>query len=363
MTESKVGLHQIIAMAGTEAELTEVLIASIAALVIDAAKAHPAYKLEAADREVQTAYGIALEASIDAYTAAEDAKAIKEAAKVAFDTYPSFQADVSVAVTIAKAAAARATAAANYATAVVAIAKTIAIGVDKDLNQYYIDALFSENAAKGASREAKASVVEAVEAAEFINLLSSLPPLTQKVVRETTRISSNPVMKSGGSYDNEFRREAVRIIGWPIPSLRTAKQFASIIDKRLTLSIASGAAQFESLMFGLGVPIRATDSEHIDQPYMPVEQLKSVEAVKKYPEYDVFFISWPAYGNQHTYQALMLFKGSTVIHVGEGPGGCCATDSFFDHLKEHFDRMRIVFPHFDSWSGIYDFPQVYTRKK
>jgi hypothetical protein len=362
MTESIVGLHQIIAMAGTEAELTEVLIASIAAQVIDAAKAHPAYKLEAADREAQTAYEVAFEASIDAYEAAEDAKAIEEAAKVAFDTYSSFQADVSVAVTIAKAAAARATAAANYATAVVAIAKTVAIGVDKDLRQYYTDALFAENGAKVASDKAKASAVEAVEAAEFINLLASLPPLAQKVVRETTRICSNPVMKSRVSYDDEFRSEVVGIIGWPIPCLRTAKQFASIIDKRLTLSIASGAAQFESLMFGLGVPIRATDSEHIDQPYMPVEQLKSVDAVKKY-ECDVLYISWPAYGDQHTYQALMLFKGSTVIYVGEGPGGCCATDSFFDHLKEHFDRMRIVFPHFDSWSGIYDFPQVYTRKK
>ncbi len=97
--------------------------------------------------------------------------------------------------------------------------------------------------------------------------------------------------------------------------------------------------------------------------YPPLEKINATNAVEKYPGCTLLMV-WPSYEEKWAERALSLFHslgGQKLIYVGEGPGGCCADDGFFEVLDlrwEELEEVRIPF-----WCGIHDSLTIYERKQ
>lgn len=64
-------------------------------------------------------------------------------------------------------------------------------------------------------------------------------------------------------------------------------------------------------------------------------------------------------GLDYGLNCLKRYKGKYFIHVGEGEGGCCATDGFFEYLFKNF-KIKESF-YIPQWYGIHDTLDVYER--
>jgi hypothetical protein len=92
--------------------------------------------------------------------------------------------------------------------------------------------------------------------------------------------------------------------------------------------------------------------------FLLVEELTGIQAVEKYPNHSLLMVwpdmaPWPA-------ETLSAYKGSTVLYVGEGDGGCTADEQFHKMLEQQFEEKNtIVIPQF--WC-IHDYLTVWSRR-
>jgi len=71
-------------------------------------------------------------------------------------------------------------------------------------------------------------------------------------------------------------------------------------------------------------------------------------------------LCWPGYREPFADQALADYAGSTLIYIGEGPGGHTADDAFFARLACEWDEEeRVAIPR---WPGTHDCLMVYRRR-
>jgi hypothetical protein len=71
------------------------------------------------------------------------------------------------------------------------------------------------------------------------------------------------------------------------------------------------------------------------------------------------FLCWPPHNNSFAYDALMRYRGDTLIYVGEDEYGCTADRTFFKELSRHW---KFIEGHkLPQWDGIYDYLEVHKR--
>jgi len=79
------------------------------------------------------------------------------------------------------------------------------------------------------------------------------------------------------------------------------------------------------------------------------------------PETAALLIVWPPYNEPMAAAALRAFRGAVLWYVGEGRGGACADDAFFDALEEDWEpdelHALIRFP------GLYDWAHRLVRRR
>lgn len=134
-----------------------------------------------------------------------------------------------------------------------------------------------------------------------------------------------------------------------------------IIGKK-TLEINCGKGLWSYCLKLLDCDIIATDPFTQDSSWITVEKLDAVSAVEKYnSECTVLFCSWPDYNKDYAFEALRRFTGDTVIYIGEGKTGNCATDSFFDFLTQYYQKLEIQNT-LQSWPFVNDSLSIYKKK-
>lgn len=162
---------------------------------------------------------------------------------------------------------------------------------------------------------------------------------------------------------------------WAIPSNRSIKFIADILDGRPVVEIGAGNGYWAWMLSQHGVEVAAydlhpvghelswfRDSEELSLPvkaeaYFDV-QLGGVNKLADHPDH-ALFLCWPTM-DPWAYDALRIYKGSLVIYIGEH-GGCNADDSFFQELEANWtyvERGPLV-----AWEGIHDSLTVYERKQ
>lgn len=90
-----------------------------------------------------------------------------------------------------------------------------------------------------------------------------------------------------------------------------------------------------------------------------VEKLSGIEAVQKYSDHTLLMI-WPSFGEKWAFETLQSYSGKTLLYIGEGSGGCCAEDDFWELIEKDWietETIRIPF-----WWGIHDRMILYKRK-
>jgi len=133
--------------------------------------------------------------------------------------------------------------------------------------------------------------------------------------------------------------------------------------------IGSGTGYWAKLISEQGGQIVATEisgnnsffpdsniGKHYPVKLLPRQKPKDL----KIPAIFSLFICWPPYDNPMAFQYLESYRGSTFIYVGEGAGGCTATEPFFELLDDKWQSIRtVVIPQFPA---IHDYLVIYKRK-
>lgn len=171
------------------------------------------------------------------------------------------------------------------------------------------------------------------------------------------------------------RRELVQRYAWSIP---TEEALAAVAAHGPVLDPMAGSGYWVRLLQNRGVDAVATDmlppesvggNHYHNQDGNPgfewttVEQMRAVQAVRKYGRGRSLFLSWPPYDDSNGHHAVCAHKavgGSVVIYVGEGPGGCTGDDAFHRLLDDAYEVVQeVAIP---QWPGIHDRLTVYRRR-
>ena len=95
------------------------------------------------------------------------------------------------------------------------------------------------------------------------------------------------------------------------------------------------------------------------QPWFPVLP-GDHDTPKHHPDRSLL-LCWPSYSEPWASQALANYKGGQLFYAGEGWGGCCADDSFFELLDAEWEEADTA-PDHVSYSGIHCYLTEYRRK-
>ena len=158
------------------------------------------------------------------------------------------------------------------------------------------------------------------------------------------------------------RRENVKLFGWGFPTGESMEKIKEHLNKNFSgeklLSICSGLGMPESWLVGKGFSVTMTDETPV---FEECEKLTAQKACEKYKStHEVLIVSWPPYGSECAYKCAEKGNFSCIIYIGEGLGGCCANDDFFNFLDEKYDIE--LYP-CKRWYGIHDQVFICTLKK
>lgn len=84
-------------------------------------------------------------------------------------------------------------------------------------------------------------------------------------------------------------------------------------------------------------------------------------------KYGAFILSWPDYSSGAGTKFLQRMKsGDKLVYQGEGSGGCCADDEFFEILDNDFieleEETSALNKHHVQFEGIHDYWSVYIKR-
>lgn len=164
------------------------------------------------------------------------------------------------------------------------------------------------------------------------------------------------------------RHDMVSTYAWSIPSPGDIAWVAGVLDGRSVVEVGAGTGYWAWQLSQAGVDVAAYDplepgENHFFQPVEPYVPLlrDDASASAKHPD-RALFLSWPSYDDPWAAHALSVYAGDRLIYAGEGGGGCCADDAFFDLLDAEWTEIGDS-PHHRSWSGINCYLSAYRRKE
>ena len=151
---------------------------------------------------------------------------------------------------------------------------------------------------------------------------------------------------------------------WALIDKIWTKDLAEWIGDRKTLEIMAGHGWLAKALEEHGVDIIATDNfewrgfrHSKGKPFDLVKNMGGLDAVKKYTRAEVLIVSWPPYENEEICNICEKWgPDRPIIYIGEGGGGCTATDTFHRNFNtdEHLE-MRIP-----QWDSLHDWLQIGT---
>lgn len=78
------------------------------------------------------------------------------------------------------------------------------------------------------------------------------------------------------------------------------------------------------------------------------------------PSDHALFLCWPPHDDGMAWRALSRYRGSRVVYVGEGAGGCTGDDDFHAALDREWELTEVL--EIPQWTGLHDAAHVYERR-
>jgi len=165
-------------------------------------------------------------------------------------------------------------------------------------------------------------------------------------------------------YNSPFSRDVlVREYAYAIPDQRALEIIAR---HGPIIELGAGTGYWAWLLRQMNVEVFAYDLHpppHEENHWYSnaktfTEVLKGdVDVLDRHPDCTLF-LCWPPGGMEQ--DALVRYRGQRVVYIGEGIGGCCACDEFFETLDKEWEEVEeATVP---QWDGIHDYLTVYERK-
>lgn len=157
-------------------------------------------------------------------------------------------------------------------------------------------------------------------------------------------------------FETYIRNSYITNYGFSIITKELIDELKEFIGDRKVLEVMGGNGYLSRCLHEAGVDIICTDtnewatSKKVSSRYQnwvntwyPIEQLDAVEAIEKYNDRDVVIMSWPPYCEPTDVDVLneCLWRGKTLIYIGEGEGGCTGTDQFFEIVDDLGDKGKV----------------------
>ena len=142
---------------------------------------------------------------------------------------------------------------------------------------------------------------------------------------------------------------------------RLCMEIADWIGPRACLEVMAGAGWLARGLELEGVNIVATDSgnwakENDWETFSIVRTYYARKALQRFGDRaDILIVSWPPYTSSMITKLLPLWgSDKPILYIGEGPGGCCGDDKFFQ-VTQVVERPNWSFY---AWPGIHDAPYI-----
>jgi hypothetical protein len=158
-----------------------------------------------------------------------------------------------------------------------------------------------------------------------------------------------------------------KLFSWSVPATEALAAIRDFVGKTPLVEYMAGTGYWSFLLRKkFGVRTFATDRNNdpdyacaTSRAFMPVRTL-AVESAKV-PASCAAMLSWVPYKSEAADHLLKRMRsGQKLVWIGEGEGGCCATDSTFKILDELFDEAgEFRVPQF---YGIHDYGRLLVRK-
>lgn len=151
--------------------------------------------------------------------------------------------------------------------------------------------------------------------------------------------------------------------GFAVPDIKAVE---AIIAHGPVLEVGAGTGYWSRILSRHDVAVVSTDiasgvtgfGQQIGA-WHPVTTQPADEAIRDHPGWTVLMV-WPSYDDPWAFEAAKVMKsGAVLAYVGEGHGGCTATDSFHDYLDRRFDELAAVY--IPTFLGMHDSLHVYRK--
>lgn len=174
----------------------------------------------------------------------------------------------------------------------------------------------------------------------------------------------------GGSVDrwmelNALRDAWVAAYSWAVPTRMAIQRICDAVGTRTLLDPMCGTGYWASLLRAAGVVTIASDvapglnhwaaASHVDDA-IAGDAVAMVESVNP----GALLLVWPPYDEDVAQRALDTFRGDVFVYVGEGEGGCTATDAFHQALADEWDSLGTW--NLPQWPGIHDYLAAFARR-
>jgi hypothetical protein len=177
----------------------------------------------------------------------------------------------------------------------------------------------------------------------------------------------NPFELEHFASRREIRAQHIHRFGFAV---LTGEVIGAIAPYQPLLEVGCGSGYWSYELRQAGLNVIATDPGtgryvfnekdrgHWATPWIEIERICGVEAVRKYPARNLLTV-WPDLDSSWPAETLKAFQGEIVLYGGEGQGGCTADDDFHSLLEQQFTLVETIrLPQFD---GIHDDLEIWRR--
>ncbi|MBC6469354.1 hypothetical protein [Actinomadura alba] len=141
---------------------------------------------------------------------------------------------------------------------------------------------------------------------------------------------------------------------WAIPSPGDIAWLGRMLGRSGLVEIGAGSGYWAWQARQAGIDVLAYEpSDPADNGYSDgIEYVTTLRgdhtAAGRHPD-RALLLCWPSQDDPWAALALAAYRGDLLIYIGEGPGGHCADDGFFELLSSRWTRVGSS-PHHVPWS-------------
>jgi len=159
-----------------------------------------------------------------------------------------------------------------------------------------------------------------------------------------------------------FREEYTSKFSWSVITQEVVREIKDATKELKVLEVAAGSGYLAKHLQNAGIDVLPTNLSDSDWKvnqisFTNVKNMDAIEAVNNI-EFDIVLFSWCQYGSSLAAEVFKRLKnGQRYIHIGEGWGGCTATDEFFELISEHKSEPSYLF----NFDGIRDYMEIIEK--